>query len=56
MGFTNDVEISRSYRWKKIDWKVIYRNIIKAKEIITIAQIESYSEIQSNWVMNYVIS
>ena len=47
MGFTNDVEISRSYRWKKDILKDIYRKFIKTQEIITIAQIESYSEIQS---------
>ena len=54
MGFTNDVEISRSYRWKKDILKDIYRKIIKTQNI-TIAQIESYSEIQSTWAINYVI-
>ena len=51
MGFTNDVEISRSYRWKKD----IYRKFIKTQDIFTIAQIESYREIQSTWAINCVI-
>ena len=53
MGFTNDVEISRSYRWKKIYWRI--RKFVKTLDITYIAQIESYSETQSTWAINYAI-
>ena len=39
MGFTNDVEISRSYRWKKIYWKIFLENSLKHRKFLLLPKL-----------------
>ena len=52
MGFTNDVEISRSYRWKKIYWKIFFENLLKHRKFLLLPKLNlrEGSRYQIGWI------
>ena len=56
MGFTTDVEISRSYRWKKIYWKIFLENSLKHRKFLLLPKLNlrEGSRYQIRWIFGKV--